>query len=210
MFKRKMHPAVILLSVPAILLLIGAGLPKKAAPTHSGLSATGSDATVRVITKAPVDDAPATATSEGVATSGAPNFSMDWLSINSGGEIDIASSSFQMGMSVGQPVAGPVTSASYQMGYGFWYGVAGPPICPIAQTGELNGISPVSASDIIFMVNLILKAGPEPSPCLATADVNCSGTLTTGDIIYLVNFVFKAGPPPCDVCSLIPGTWSCP
>jgi hypothetical protein len=44
----------------------------------------------------------------------------------------------------------------------------------------------------------------------AAGDVNCNGAVTSSDVIYLVNYVFKGGVPPCDVCTLIPGTWSCP
>ena len=48
-----------------------------------------------------------------------------------------------------------------------------------------------------------------PLPCPAAGDVNCNGANTSADIIFLVNHVFKGGPLPCDVCTLVPGTWSC-
>jgi hypothetical protein len=83
--------------------------------------------------------------------------------------------------------------------------------CPIAMTGDANASGIVSSADIIYLVNFVLKAEPAPIPCAATGDVNCSGgVVSTSDIIYLVNSVFKGGTPPCDVCALIPGTWSCP
>lgn len=83
--------------------------------------------------------------------------------------------------------------------------------CPVAMTGDVNANGGVSSSDIIYLVNFVFKAGPAPLPCPAVGDVNCTGGVVgSADIIYLVNNVFKAGAPACDVCTLIPGTWSCP
>ena len=82
--------------------------------------------------------------------------------------------------------------------------------CPIAMTGDVNNTGDRGTSDIIYLVNRVLKAGPALIPCQAAGDVNCDGSLSTSDIIYLVNFVLKGGPAPCDVCTIIPGTWSCP
>jgi hypothetical protein len=82
--------------------------------------------------------------------------------------------------------------------------------CPITMTGDVQGDHNITSADIVFLVNFVLKAGPAPTPCAAVDDVNCTGTVGTADIIYLVNRVFKAGPDPCNVCSLVPGTWTCP
>ena len=82
--------------------------------------------------------------------------------------------------------------------------------CPIDQTGDINVSGAITSSDIIALVNYVFKAGDPPVPCEAAADVNCSGTVTSADIIGLVNHVFKGGDPPCDVCTLIPATWTCP
>jgi photosystem II stability/assembly factor-like uncharacterized protein len=84
--------------------------------------------------------------------------------------------------------------------------------CPIPQggTGDVNQAGGIVTSDIIYLVNYVLKAGPAPLPCTASGDVNCDGNVATSDIVYLVNFVLKGGPAPCDVCALIPATWSCP
>ena len=56
----------------------------------------------------------------------------------------------------------------------------------------------------------VLKLGAEPQPCIAAGDVNCDGNVVTSDIIYLVNAILKLQAPPCDVCTMIPSTWSCP
>jgi hypothetical protein len=59
-------------------------------------------------------------------------------------------------------------------------------------------------------VNFVFKGQAAPLPCEASGDVNCSGSVTSADIIFMVNHVFKGQAPPCDVCTLIPGMWSCP
>lgn len=83
------------------------------------------------------------------------------------------------------------------------------PVCPIWNTGDANVDLLLTSSDVIYIVNYVFKGGFEPFPCPASADVDCSGAVTSADIINLVNHVFKGGPAPCNVCALIPGTWSC-
>jgi len=82
--------------------------------------------------------------------------------------------------------------------------------CPVALTGDANNTGALNSADIIHLVNFVFKGGPAPLPCTASGDVNCTGSVTSADIINLVNYVFKSGAAPCDVCTLIPGTWSCP
>jgi len=143
------------------------------------------------------------------AAGAAPVFTMDWLSVNEGGATDVAAGNYQLGHSVGQNAAGFVAGTAYQMGFGFWYGT-GAEGCPIALTGNVNLAGGVNSTDIIYLVNYVLKAGPAPLPCAASGDATCNNVVNSTDIIYLVNYVFKAGPPPCDVCTLIPAFWSCP
>lgn len=83
-------------------------------------------------------------------------------------------------------------------------------VCPVAQTGDVNLSTTLTSGDIIYLVNYVFKSGVDPLPCIAAGDVNCSVSVTSADIIYMVNHVFKSGALPCDVCSLIPGSWSCP
>lgn len=83
-------------------------------------------------------------------------------------------------------------------------------IVVVAKTGDVNVSGSITSSDIIVLVNYVFKGGATPSPCAAAGDVNCSGAITSADLIGLVNYVFKAGTPPCDVCTLIPGLWTCP
>jgi cysteine-rich repeat protein len=82
--------------------------------------------------------------------------------------------------------------------------------CNVTITGDVNNSGTITSADIIYLVNYVFKGQAPPMPCAASGDVNCSGTVTSADIIFLVGFVFKGGPAPCDVCTLIPGTWTCP
>jgi hypothetical protein len=82
--------------------------------------------------------------------------------------------------------------------------------CTVAITGDVNESGTLTSADIIFEVNFVFKGGATPQPCQAAGDVNCNGSVTSADIIYLVNHVFKGGDAPCDVCTLIPATWTCP
>jgi hypothetical protein len=144
------------------------------------------------------------------ATSAAA-YQINWSSINSGGAIQATSTSYKMGLSVGQSVAGSAASSNYKAGIGFWYGAAGGGgACAVTATGDVNVNGTITSSDIIYEVNFVFKGGPTPLPCQAAGDVNCNGAVTSSDIITLVNYVFKGGAAPCDVCTLIPATWSCP
>lgn len=82
--------------------------------------------------------------------------------------------------------------------------------CAIVLTGDANQSGTLSTSDIITIVNTVLKGGPDPLPCKATGDVNCDGHVGTADIIYLVNTVLKGGPQPCNACSVVPKAFLCP
>jgi hypothetical protein len=138
---------------------------------------------------------------------------LDWFSINGGGVTEAGSTNYRVGCSIAQSVAGAAASPSYSVGLGFWYGVGGaaPGTCQVVNTGDINGATGITSSDIIYLVNFVFKGGPAPLPCAAAGDVNCSEHVSSADIIYLVNYVFKAGALPCDVCTLIAsGDWTCP
>lgn len=82
--------------------------------------------------------------------------------------------------------------------------------CLVVNTGDVDTTGAITSADIIALVNYVFKSGAPPKPCAGAGDVNCSGEVTSADIIYMVNHVFKSGPEPCNVCALIPDTWTCP
>lgn len=59
--------------------------------------------------------------------------------------------------------------------------------------GDVTGDSIVGLSDIVFLVNYVLKSGEAPSP-LKMGDANGSGAVDIVDIIYEINYLFKGGP----------------
>jgi len=201
----------ILMALVFLPVLLGAGADrpvKRTGDNQAQRPAVVSDRTVQPEATVVVPAVEA-AIPEVTAANSAPNYNLDWWSINGGGDVAATSASYQMGMSVGQSVAGAASSASYGMGIGFWYGAASAS-CPITMTGDVNTNGSITSADIIYLVGYVFKGGAAPLPCAAAGDVNCNGSVTSADIIYLVGYVFKGGPPPCDVCTMIPGSWSCP
>ncbi len=130
-------------------------------------------------------------------------FQLNWLSINGGGAINASSASYQLGLSVGQSVAGYATSSSYQMGIGFWYGApTGGPIC-LAAKGDLNGLGGLTASDAVLMLNCVFLgngSGTVGGDCnLCYSDVNCDINLSASDAVLELNRIFlgSTAPPWC-------------
>ena len=128
-------------------------------------------------------------------------FQLNWLSINGGGAISASSPSYQLGLSVGQSVAGAASSPSYQMGIGFWYGAAtGAPVCAAAK-GDMNGVGGITPADAVLMLNCVFLGngtGTVGGDCnLCYSDLNCLGGLTPADAVIQLNYVFLGTPLPC-------------
>jgi len=150
-----------------------------------------------VVEPAVTPDVPETA--EPSVESAAPNYHLNWWSVNNGGPTRVSGSNYGLGMTVHQPAAGYVSGSNFNMGFGFWYGAVD--YCPMTLFGDVDGGGTISPADIIYLVNLIFRLGPDPIPCLAAGDVDCSGGMSSADIITLVNSIFKAGAPPCNTCT---------
>lgn len=142
-----------------------------------------------------------------------PLYQLDWFSINGGGSTSGSSTSYGLGYSIGQSVAGEGNSTNYGLGIGFWFGASACSAIP----GDANSNGSIGLSDIISQVNYYFnKAGWPACPyssalCwmggkICRGDVNASGTITIADIVQLVNLYFgKPGnwePIPTDGCCL--------
>ncbi|MFH0931535.1 MAG: S8 family serine peptidase, partial [Candidatus Zixiibacteriota bacterium] len=63
-------------------------------------------------------------------------------------------------------------------------------------TGDVNRDGRTSVSDVVFLINYLLKGGPEPH-LYYRGDVNCDQAVSISDVVYLINYLFKGGTPPC-------------
>jgi hypothetical protein len=64
------------------------------------------------------------------------------------------------------------------------------------KTGDVNRDGKNSVSDIVYLINYLLKGGPEPY-LPYRGDVNCDQKVSISDVVYLINYLFKSGPEPC-------------
>jgi len=101
------------------------------------------------------------------------------------------SGSFKMKISSGgQPSAiGKSQGTAFKISAGYVYS-------SFVLHGDANGNGKINISDVIYLINYVLKGGPAPVP-LEAGDTDCDGQVNISDIIYLINYLFKGGPPPC-------------
>ena len=138
-----------------------------------------------------------------------PRYVLERVSQNTGGSTELAGNRYTLGVTAGQTAIGHASGLRYGADLGFWNG-AEVAFCGVILTGDADQSLEIKLSDVILLVNYVLKGGAAPLPCAAAGDVTCDGEVKLSDVIYLVNYVLKAGTPPCDVCTLIPAVWSCP
>jgi hypothetical protein len=130
----------------------------------------------------------------------APLYKLDWYSINGGGAIDATSSSYKMGFSAGQSVAGQAGSSSYKLGLGFWYGAGG---CLCRHQGDLVENSFIDVQDVLQLIKIAFTNGEDikDTDCPKTrGDVNASGFVDVQDVLYLIKTAFTNGPNPVNPC----------
>ena len=75
------------------------------------------------------------------------------------------------------------------------------PLTCIYKPGDANGDGRVDLSDLIFILNRIMRGGPAPVfEC--QADLNADSIVTLLDVVVAVNYLFKGGNPPLK-------SWAC-
>ncbi|HUU44613.1 MAG TPA: hypothetical protein VM118_02670 [Acidobacteriota bacterium] len=135
---------------------------------------------------------------------------LDWVSINHGGAIEVASGDLRMGVSLAQSVAGFVAGGPYQMGLGFWYGTAaagGGCACDCFGDPMCDGVA--SILDVVRAVDVAFRGGapyfdPNPACPFETTDVTCDGVTTILDVVRMVDVAFRGGDAEvlyCDPCA---------
>ena len=130
----------------------------------------------------------------------APLYKLDWYSINGGGMIDASSSSYKMGLSVGQSVAGEAGSSSYKLGTGFWYGAGS---CLCLHQGDLVQNGYIDVSDVLQLIKVAFVNGTDvkdPDCPKTRGDVNASGVVDVTDVLYEIKTAFTNGPNPVNPC----------
>ncbi|MEW5700753.1 MAG: hypothetical protein AB1792_00800 [Candidatus Zixiibacteriota bacterium] len=140
-----------------------------------------------------------------LVASAAPNYNLNWHSVNGGGENAAASASYKMGMSAGQSAAGEATSPSYHMGIGFWHG-ARTCFCPCFGDPFCDGIRS-SVQDVVKTIDVAFR-GVAPvfdQACpREQTDVNCDGSTSVQDVVKEVNVAFRGGNAATEFCQPCP------
>jgi len=130
---------------------------------------------------------------------------LDWVSVNNGGAIDLASGDIRMGVTVAQPVAGEVSTGDLKMGLGFWYGAGagggGGCSCPSQVEYDNDGFP--TSLDLGWLIDIVFGGFPEvhdPGCPVSRGDFDFDGFPTTLDVAWMIDYVFGGGPGPCDPC----------
>jgi hypothetical protein len=120
------------------------------------------------------------------ATAAGQDFTIDWYTIDGGGEMFTTGGNFELSGTIGQPDAGVVmTGGNFELVGGFWPGAgASSPCDPCDMDCDGN----VNAFDIEPFLGILFGGDPRCDSC--TGDVNDDGVVDAFDIEPFLNCLF--------------------
>jgi len=63
--------------------------------------------------------------------------------------------------------------------------------------GDFNDDSSVDITDLMYLIEFIVKSGPAPEGGAGRADCNCDNYINVADIVYYMNYFFGSSNEPC-------------
>ena len=110
----------------------------------------------------------------------ANDFSLDWWTVDAGGEMFTTGGDFELSGTIGQPDAGAImTGGDFELIGGFWSGAAEQPFCP----GDLDGDLDIDLSDL---AQLLGHYGTTSGAQYEDGDIDGDGDVDLSDLAALL------------------------
>ena len=120
------------------------------------------------------------------AAAHAQDFTIDWHTIDGGGEIFSTGGDFELSGTIGQPDAGDtMTGGVFELTGGFWAIGSTSSTCDPCDM-DCDGV--VNANDIEPFIDLLFNNGPRCNSC--TGDTNGDGDVNAADIEGFIACLF--------------------
>jgi hypothetical protein len=114
------------------------------------------------------------------ASVSADDFSLDWWTIDGGGEMWTTGGDFELSGTIGQPDAGVLmTGGDFGLSGGFWAGAAEEPFC----FGDLDGDGVIGLSDL---AQLLSNYGETSGMAYEDGDLDGDGDVDLADLAALL------------------------
>ncbi len=139
------------------------------------------------------------------------DFSLDWWTVDGGGDMWTTGGGFELSGTIGQPDAGTVmTGGGFELTGGFW--AVGAPEVPQVCVGDLNCDGSIDFGDInpfvLYLSNFSAWQAEFPGCTALNGDIDCDGTYGQASFVDINPFVALMGQ--CGVGCACPGPVSCP
>lgn len=108
------------------------------------------------------------------------DYTIDWWTIDGGGEMWTTGGDFELSGTIGQPDAGVLMSAGdYELAGGFWAGGAAEPFC----FGDLDGDNDIDLADL---AQLLANYGTPSGAVYEDGDLDADGDVDLADLAALL------------------------